>query len=74
LIGRDREAPLDEREGFIVSPLLMREHAGVMQRTRMIRCLLEHAAVQFPGLDELLVLLQKDRQRNRFLERQLARR
>ena len=58
LIGHEREAPLDEREGFIVPPLLMREHASVVQRARMIRCRLEHAAVELPGLDELLVSLQ----------------
>ena len=31
LIGHERDAPLDEREGFVVPPLLMREHAGVVQ-------------------------------------------
>ena len=74
LIGHERKAPLDQRKGFIVAPLLMREHAGVVQRTRMIGCSREYAAVQLLGLAEPLVLLQKDGQRNRLLERQLARR
>ena len=74
LIGREREAALDERERFVVAPLLMREHAGVVQRTGMIGCGLEHAAVQLVGLGELLVLLQEDRERDRLLERQLTRR
>jgi hypothetical protein len=36
LIGPEGEAALDESEGFVVPPELMREHAGVVQRTRMI--------------------------------------
>ena len=36
LIGHERETPLDEREGFVGPPLFMREHTGVVQRTRMI--------------------------------------
>src|SRR6266545_5402627 len=74
LIGHERKAALDERQRFAVASLLMREHAGVVQRTRMIGCSLEYAAVHLLGLDELLVLLQKDRERDRFLERQLTRR
>ncbi len=74
LIGHEREAPLDEREGFAVPPLLMREHTGVVQRTGMIGRRLEHAAVHLVGLGQLLVLLQKDRERDRLLERQLTRR
>ena len=74
LIGHEREAPLDEREGFAVPPLLMREHAGVVQRTSMIWRRREHSAVNLVGLDQLLVLLQKDRERDRLLERQLTRR
>ena len=74
LIGYEREAPLDERKRFVVPSLLMRKNAGVVQRTRMIGCSLEDPAVQLVGLDELLVLLQKDRERDRFLDRQLTRR
>ena len=73
LIGREREAPADQREGIVIATLLMREYAGVVQRTRMIGCGLEHAAVNVVGLGELPVFLQKDRERNRFLKRQLAR-
>ena len=74
LIGHEREAPLDERDGFVVPPLLMREHAGVVQRSGMIGSGLEHPAVHLVGLDELLVLLQQDREGDRLLERQLTRR
>ena len=52
----------------------MREHAGVVQRVRMIGGGLEHAAVELVGFGELFVLLQQDRERDRLLERQLARR
>ena len=74
LVGREGEAALDQREGFAVAPLLVREQAGVVQRTRMIGRGLEHPAVDGVGLGELLVLLQQDRERHRFLERQLTRR
>ena len=74
LVGREREAALDQRERFVVAPPLVREHAGVMQRTGVIGRGLEDAAEQLVGLGELLVLLQDDRERDRFLERQRARR
>jgi hypothetical protein len=74
LIGHERDASLDEREGLVVPPLLMREHTGVVQRTRMIGCSLEYPAVHLVGLNELLVFLQNDRERDRLLERQLTRR
>ena len=57
---------------FVGAPLLMREDAGVVQRGRMIGDHLEHPAIQLPGLDELLVLLKQDGERDRLLERQLA--
>ena len=74
LIRRQREAPLDERERFVAPPLLMREDAGIVQRVRMVGCHLEHAAIHLLGLRELLVFLQQDGERDRLLERQLARR
>ena len=74
LVGREREAALDQRERFVVAPLLVREHAGVMQRTGMIGRGLDDAAEQLVGLGELLVLLQDDRERDRFLDRQRTRR
>ena len=74
LIRHQRDASFDQCEGFLVPPLLVREHAGVVQRTRMIGCHLEHATVNLVGLDEMFISLQKDRERNRFLERQLTRR
>ena len=72
-VGRKREASLDQRKGFVVAPLLMREQAGIVQCTRVIGRGLEHAAVDLMRRRELLVLLQQDRERHRFLERQLAR-
>src|SRR5687767_10593352 len=36
LLGDERNASLDERNGVLVSPFLMREHAGVVQGSRMI--------------------------------------
>ena len=74
LIGLSREAPLDEREGVVVVALLMGEHAGIVQRAGMIGCHLEHATVNLVGLDEMFISLQKDRERNRFVERQFTRR
>src|SRR5262249_49094553 len=71
LIGYERNTPLDKRESFVVSPLLMREHAGVVQGARMIGYGLEHPAVHLVGFGKLLVFLQKDRQGDRLLERQL---
>jgi hypothetical protein len=74
LAGRQRQAALDQCEGFVIATLLMREHAGVMQRAGMIGRRLDHPAVQLVGLGKLLVFLQKDRKRDRFLERQRTRR
>jgi hypothetical protein len=74
LIRHERDASLDEREGLLVSPLLVREQAGVVQRPRMIGCHFEHTAINLARCNELLVFLQKDRDRNRLFERQLARR
>ena len=49
-IRHERDTPLDEREGFVVPPLLMREHACVVQGSGMIGYGLEHPAVHFVGL------------------------
>src|SRR5436190_6806791 len=61
LIGHEHEAALDQREGFAVAFLLMREHPGIVQRTRMIGDSLEYWAVDFLSVGALLVLLQKYR-------------
>ena len=73
-IGLEREALLDQRDGFVAAPLLVREHAGVVQRAGVIRRRLEHAAEQFAGCGELVVLLQQDCELDRLVQRQLARR
>src|SRR5262245_52403597 len=70
LVGHERDTPLDEREGFVVPPLLMREHACVVQGSGMIGYRLEHPAVHLLGFGKLLVFLQQDRQGDRLLERQ----
>ncbi len=72
LIRRQREAPLDERDRLITPPLLMREHAGVVQRARMIRVHLEHPAIQLLGLDQLLIFLEQRGDRDRLFDRQRA--
>jgi hypothetical protein len=72
LIGRECKTPLCEREGLAILPSLMCEHTGVMQCTGVIGCSLEHPPVHLPRFCELLVLLQKNRERDGFFERQLA--
>ena len=66
---RDRKALLDERDGFVAVPLLMRQHARIVQRVRMIRRRVEHATIQLLGFDELLIFLQQDGERDRLVER-----
>ena len=48
-IRRERKAPLDERDGFVALPLLMRQDARIVQRVRMIRRRVEDAAIQLLG-------------------------
>ena len=71
--GLKREASLDQRKGLVVSLLLMREQAGIVQCARVVGRGLEHAAVDLVRRGEFLVLLQQDRDRDRLFERQLAR-
>jgi len=66
------ETALDQRDGFFAAALLMREHAGVVQRVSMIGRDGQDAAIQFLRLRELLVLLQQNRDGHRLVERQLA--
>jgi hypothetical protein len=68
-----REASPDQRKGLVVSLLLMREQAGIVQCARMIGRGIKHAAVDFMRRSVFLVLLQQDRDRDRLFERQLAR-
>ena len=72
-IRLERQAPFDERDRFVAAPLLMREHAGIVQGVRMIRRRFEHPALHLLGLHELVIFLEENCERNRFLERQLAR-
>src|SRR4029450_3980147 len=73
LIGHKREASLDKLDGFADLPLLMRQHTRVVQRAGMIGRNLKDAAVQFVSFREMLVLLQEDGERHRFLESQFPR-
>jgi len=73
-IRHQRQAPLDERDRFVVPSLLMREYTGIVQRVRMIGGHLEHPPIQLLRLYELLIFLQKDGECDRLLERQFARR
>ena len=61
LIRHERDTSLNERESFLVSSLLVRKQAGVVQRPRMIGRHFEHAAIDLAGCNELLTLLQNDR-------------
>ena len=72
-VGLKREASLDQRKGLVVSLLLMREQAGIVQCARVVGRGLEHAAVDLVRRCVFLVLLQQDRDRDRLFERQLAR-
>ena len=72
-VGGKREASLDQRKGLVVSLLLMRKQAGIVQCARVVGRGFEHAAVDLVRRCEFLVLLQQDRDRDRLFERQLAR-
>jgi hypothetical protein len=74
LIWRKGEAFLQKRNCFVVPPVLMREHAGIMERARVIGGCLDHAAIHLRGLPELLIFLQQNCKIDRLVERQLARR
>ena len=73
-VGHEPEALLDEGDGVVISTLLMREHACIVQRLGMVGGDVENPAIDRLRLSELLVLLQQDGDRHRFLERQFARR
>ena len=62
-IGLELEAPLDQRDRLVASPLLVGEHAGEVQRAGMVGRGLEDAAVDLRGRRPLLGLLQRDRDR-----------
>ena len=59
LIWHVGRTPRDEREGFVVPTLLMRQHTGVVQRTGMIGRSHEYPPVQLVSLGELLVFLSR---------------
>ena len=69
-IGLELEAPLDQRDGVVAAALLLREHAGEVQRAGMVGRDLEDAAVDLRGRRPLLGLLERDRDRERLVDAQ----
>ena len=56
-IRHDIEAALDERDRLVMPSLLMREHAGEVERVGMPRIGLEHAVIHFMSRVELIAFL-----------------
>ncbi len=69
-IGLELETPRDQRDGVVVSLLLMGEHSGEVQRAGMIGRDFEDAPVDLRSRRPLLGLLQHDRDRQRLVEAQ----
>ncbi len=67
-IGLELEAPLDQRDGLLAPPLLVGEHSGIVQRVGKVGRDLEDPAVDVVRSRPLLVLLQLDRDRDRFVQ------
>ena len=64
------EASLDQSNGLLASRLLMSEDAREVQRAGMVGRDLEDPAVDLAGGRPLLALLQRDRDRQRFVQAQ----
>ena len=67
-IGLELETPLDQRDGLLAPPLLMGEHARVVHRVGVVGRDLEDPAVDVARRHPLVVLLQPDRDRYRFVQ------
>ena len=63
------KALLDERDGSVAVPFLVRQHARIVQRVGMIRRGVEDTPVQLPGFDQLPIFLQQDGERHCLVER-----
>ena len=72
--GLEGQAALHQHDGFVAPASLLSENARVVQRLGMIGGNVENPAIDRLRRSELLVLLQLDGDRHRFLERQFARR
>ena len=72
-IRHDEEAALDELDRLVMPSLLMGEDAGEVERVGMPRVRLEHAAIHLVRCVELVALLQRDRERDGLVDRELAR-
>ena len=67
-IGLELEAPLDQRDASLAPPLLMGEHSGEVHGIGIVGRDLEDPAVDVVRSRPLLVLLQLDRDRDRFVQ------
>ena len=68
---REAQALFDESDGFVALSLLVRQHAGKVQRARVARLALEDVPEQLRRLDQPAVLLKHDRELDRALQGQL---
>src|SRR5688572_20469489 len=71
-VWRCGETLLDERDGLLVSTLLIGEDTSVVQGERMVRGNLEDLLVERARLVQLVGLLQADRNHDRLFETQLS--
>ena len=67
-IGLELETPLDQLDRPIAPPLLMGEHSRVVDRVGQVGRHLEHAAVDVARRHPLVVLLEPNRDRYRFIQ------
>jgi hypothetical protein len=66
------EAAFDQRDGVVAPALLMRQDAGEVEGVGVIWSGVEDAAVDVGGGRELVVLVQDERDRQRFAEAERA--
>jgi hypothetical protein len=71
-LGLELEAPLDQSDGLIAAGLLVSENPREVQGARIVGRDLEDRAVELSSRRPLLALLQRDRDRQRFVEAQRA--
>jgi hypothetical protein len=71
-LGLELEASLDQPDGLLAPFLLMGEHSREVQRAGVVGRGLEEPAVDLTGGRPLLVLLERDRDRQRLVEAQRA--
>ena len=67
-LGLELDALLNQRDRLIAPALLMREHSRVVERVGKIGRFFEDPAVHVAGSHPLVVLLEPDGDRNRFVQ------